>query len=414
MKDFQRINCKYRGDGPYLYIDNNRYLDTASGTFNLPLGYTSPRLANKLKQQIDRCIHLSSAYTGEITDCILPKLLKYTPNKINRIWLRDVSGSGAVECAIRIAQKATRRSGVISLFLSHHGQSMVTAEISGNAFRIKNFHVTIDGSIKIPAPPSVLAGVETQFNPANYPDLEETIELGSRGNLACLIIEPIMGNGGNIVFPTGFFAYLRDICRKYGIIIIADEVHTGFGRTGDFFASNGYAKELDPDMIVFAKGAGGLGIPTGGVLMKEELDILLPFEHSSTSGANMLSLVALNEIIDIIEDENILDNVRQNAKYLQDGLLRLQNKHDTITGVRGIGYMYGFDTPSPQFAAHIITSAAKHGLIIRGSRYGKGKTLKIRPPLICNRAHFDEIFEKLDMTFSKMRIEDPVIHEVSA
>ncbi|CDG22793.1 putative 4-aminobutyrate aminotransferase, PLP-dependent [Xenorhabdus poinarii G6] len=393
---------RFVGQGPYLIIDGEKQIDAASGTFNLPLGYTNKRIAEKLKQQIDRCTHLSSAYTHEMSQYILSKLLKYTPEGVDRIWLRDVSGSGAVECAIRIAQKATGRSGVISFFLAHHGQSLATAQISGNAFRIKDFHINIDGSIKIPAPESVLAGTQLQPNEAQFVDLEQFIQLGSNDNIACLIIEPIQGNGGNTVFPVAFYRKIREICHQHGIIIIADEVQTGFGRTGTFFASTGYAKALEPDIIVFAKGAGGIGIPTGGVLMRHSLDVLETFEHSSTSGANPLSLVALNEIIDIIEDENILENVQQNEAYLRDGLLTLQQQYPAITGVRGVGYMYGFDTPSPSFAAQVIATASRHHLILRGSRYGKGRTIKVRPPLICTQAHLAEILHKLDLTFAEL------------
>lgn len=402
QETFETLIAKYQGDGPYLIIDGNKYIDAASGTFNLPLGYTNKRITDKLKQQIDRCTHLSSAFTREMSICILQKLTKYLPEKINRIWFRDVSGSGAVEGAIRMAQKSTGRSGVISLYLAHHGQSLATAQISGNAFRIKNFRINIEGSLKIPMPPSLLADGEDTNALASYPDLDQIIQLGSNDNIACLIIEPIMGNGGNIVIPTDFYRYIKDICHKYGIIIIADEVQTGFGRTGTFFASNGYAKDLEPDIIVFAKSAGGIGIPTGGILMKEELDVLEFYEHSSTSGANPLALTALNEIIDIIEDENILANVQQNESYLRDSLIALQNKHDDITKVRGLGYMFGLDTPSPEYAAQIIDLAYKHHLIIRGSRYGKSCTLKVRPPLICTRQHIDEIINKLDITFNEM------------
>ncbi|MBI6549494.1 aspartate aminotransferase family protein [Xenorhabdus lircayensis] len=393
---------RFVGYGPYLEIDGERYIDAASGTFNLPLGYTNHRIAEKLKQQIDRCTHLSSAYTHEMSQYILSKLVKHTPEGIDRIWLRDVSGSSAVECAIRISQKATGRSGVISFFLAHHGQSLATAQISGNAFRIKDFHINIDGSIKIPAPTSVLAESQLQPEEEQFVDLEQFIQLGSSDNIACLIIEPIQGNGGNTVFPVAFYRKIRDICHQHGIIIIADEVQTGFGRTGTFFASTGYAKELEPDIIVFAKGAGGVGIPTGGVLMRSSLDVLESFEHSSTSGANPLSLVALNEIIDIIEDDHILENVQQHEAYLRDGLLELQHKYPDITGVRGVGYMYGFDTPTPEFAAEVIATAARHHLILRGSRYGKGRALKVRPPLICTKEHLNEILHKLDLTFAEL------------
>lgn len=136
-----------------------------------------------------------------------------------------------------------------------------TAQISGNAFRIKHFNINIAGSFKIPTPPSVLATGIDEASLAGYPDLEQILQLGSSDNIACLIIEPVMGNGGNIVIPQAFYRALREFCHKNGIVIIADEVQTGFGRTGTFFASNGYAKELDPDIIVFAKGPAESAFP---------------------------------------------------------------------------------------------------------------------------------------------------------
>lgn len=402
--DFERLIGKFKGDGPYLHDGERVMLDAASGTFNLPFGYTHTRLANKIKQQIDRCTHLSSAFTKPISEQILIRLKPYLPEGIDSLWLRDVSGSGAVEGAIRMAQKYTGRSGVISLFKSHHGQSLATARISGNAFRLHHFTSNIDGSFKIPLPDSELAGKQNakSFQLDHFSELEDFIHFGSSGNIACFIVEPILGNGGNIVLPVTFYRQLREICNKYNIILIADEVQTGFGRTGTFFATTGYASELKPDIIVFAKGAGGIGIPTGGILMNRKLDVLEAYEHSNTSGANPLSLTALHETIAIIEDEKLLENVKLNESYLCNALLELQNKHELITNVRGLGYMFGFDTPSPEIAAMAIELAAEFGLIIRGSRYGKGRAIKVRPPLICGASHIDEIADKLDRTFNKL------------
>lgn len=400
--DFENLIGRFKGDGPYLYDGDRVMLDAASGTFNLPFGYTHTRLANKIKEQIDRCAHLSSVYTKPIAEQILNRLKPYLPEGIDSLWLRDVSGSGAVEGAIRMAQKYTGRSGVISLFLSHHGQSLATARISGNAFRLQHFSSNIDGSFKIPLPDSELASEQStqSLQSERFSELEDFIHFGSSGNIACFIVEPILGNGGNIVLPIAFYRKIREICNRYNIVLIADEVQTGFGRTGTFFATTGYARELKPDIIVFAKGAGGIGIPTGGILMKHKLDVLEAWEHSSTSGANPLSLTALHETIAIIEDENLLENVQINESYLRNALLDLQKKHELITNVRGLGYMFGFDTPSPEIAAMAIDLAAEFGLIIRGSRYGKGRAIKIRPPLICEARHIDEIAAKLDRTFN--------------
>lgn len=401
---FEEMIGHYKGDGPYLHDGQRVMLDAASGTFNLPFGYTHPRLINKLKHQIERCAHLSSAYTKPIADQILNQLKPHLPDGIDSLWLRDVSGSGAVEGAIRMSQKYTGRTGVISLFMSHHGQSLATASISGNAFRLEHFNTIINGSFKIPVPDSELAGQESAntSNPTRFCELEDFINYGSSGNIACLILEPILGNGGNIVLPVEFYRQLREICNKYNIVLIADEVQTGFGRTGTFFATTGYAKELKPDIIVFAKGAGGIGIPTGGILMNHKLDVLESYEHSNTSGANPLSLTALHETISIIEDEQLLENVQLNEPYLRDALLKLQDNHELITNVRGLGYMFGFDTPSPEITTMAIEIAAEHGLIIRGSRYGKGRAIKVRPPLICGSDHIDELVAKLDCTFTKL------------
>lgn len=400
--EFEKLITRYKGDGPYLHNGNRVMLDAASGTFNLPFGYTHARLASKLKQQIDRCAHLSSAYTKPIAEQILNRLKPHLPEGIDALWLRDVSGSGAVEGAIRMAQKYTGRSGVISLFMSHHGQSLATARISGNAFRLHHFNANIDGSFKIPVPDSELAGEQNNqsFNLNHFSELEDFITYGSSGNIACLIVEPILGNGGNIVLPVEFYRQVRKICNKYKIVLIADEVQTGFGRTGTFFATTGYAKELKPDILVFAKGAGGIGIPTGGILMKKKLDVLEAYEHSNTSGANPLSLTALHETIAILEEEKLLEKVQLNEIYLRDALLVLQSNHLLVTNVRGVGYMFGFDTPSPEIAAMAIDIAAEQGLIIRGSRYGKGRAIKVRPPLICDPIHIDEIIAKLDLTFT--------------
>ncbi|MFG1174673.1 aspartate aminotransferase family protein [Erwiniaceae bacterium CAU 1747] len=411
--NFDAMIGRFKGEGPYLHEGETTLIDAASGTFNLPFGYTHPRLTKKLQEQIARCAHLSSAYTKPIAENILTQLKTYLPAGINRIWLRDVSGSGAVEGAIRMAQKYTGRPGVISLYASHHGQSLATASISGNAFRLEYFTNYIEGSFKIPTPDSILAdaadaeGASAEF----ITELEDSFCYGSSGKVACLIMEPVLGNGGNVVLPETFYRQVREFCTRHDIVLIADEVQTGFGRTGTFFASTGYAKALQPDIIVFAKGAGGIGIPTGGILMKEKLDVLAAYEHSNTSGANPLSLTALHETIAIIEDEQLLDNVQRHEAYLRNALLDLQKKHPLISRVRGLGYMFGFDTPSPEIAAQAIELAASQGLIIRGSRYGKGSAIKIRPPLICERRHLDEIIQKLDLVFTELESASHVIQE---
>jgi 4-aminobutyrate aminotransferase-like enzyme len=388
----------YVGHGVRLSIKGTQYIDCASGTFNLSLGYDNPEIIAALHRQLDRTLHLSSEFTRvksrEVFDLLRPVL----PQHIGSFWFRDITGSTANECAVRIAQKATGKTDVVSLFLSHHGQSVGATGVSGNAFRQQSFSLPFVGSLKIPAPDCAncfYGQVRQTCGILCARRLEDFIEYSSSGQVAALIIEPILGNGGNIVPDPEYFSTIRKICDRNGILIIADEVQTGFGRTGSFFASTGFAKDLRPDIITFAKGAGGVGIPVAGVLMRPELDVLEPWEHSSTSGGNPLALVALEETIKYLRYSGVLDNVNARSKRLGYGLKRLEESFSCVTNVRGEGLMLAFDLPTCTDVTAFIGIARRHGLILRGSRYGFGNAVKVRPPLIVSEDEVEEILAAL-------------------
>ncbi|PYG87955.1 4-aminobutyrate aminotransferase-like enzyme [Ruminiclostridium sufflavum DSM 19573] len=389
---------RYVGEGIHLYIDKKEYIDCASGTFNLALGYSAGEITQALHKQLDSCCHLASEYTKEKSRVIFEMLREYLPEHINAFWFRDIIGSTANECAIQIAQKATGKREIISVFLSHHGQSIVSTGVSGNAFRQSYINTPFTGALKIPA-----SDCENCFYGQNKNRcgilcarrLEDFIEYASCGQVAAFILEPILGNGGNIVPHPEYYRLIRKICDKHNILIIADEVQTGFGRTGAFFASNGIAKALKPDIITFAKGAGGIGIPVAGVLMRKELDILNSWEHSTTSGANPLALVAMEETIKYIKKHKVLQNVKKQSVILKNGLLELTKEFPFISNVKGEGLMLAFDMKSSTAATDFIRIAKENGLIMRGSRYGLGNTVKVRPPLIISEEEIEEILERL-------------------
>lgn len=400
--DFER----YHGDGIYLWIDGRKYFDCASGTFNLALGYSAQEVVEAVKNQLYRCAHLSSEFTLKKQKEVFELLKEFLPEQIDDFWFRDIIGSTANECAIKIAQKVTGNFEVISLFLSHHGQSMFTTDISGNAFRKQNLSYSDSCTIKIPVPDCnhcFYCQNNENCDVICAQRLEDFIVYGSCGRIAAFIMEPILGNGGNIVPDKRFYKIVREICSRYDILVIADEVQTGFGRTGDFFASCGYAEELKPDIITFAKGAGGIGIPVAGVLMRKELNILERWEHSTTSGANPLALVSLEETIKYIKEKNILNNVVSQSHVLKKCLLELAEEFRFITNIRGIGLMYAFDLESIEQVNIFLKLAHKNGLILRSSRYGFGKTIKVRPPLIVNTNEIFEITSLLRKTLIDMR-----------
>lgn len=389
---------EYLGQGVHLYIRGTRYLDCASGTFNLSLGYSTREVIDALHQQLDRCCHLSSDYTREKSAQIFELLREYLPEHLNSFWFRDLIGSTANECAIRIAQKATGKKDIVTLFLSHHGQSLAATGASGNSFRQASFAIPLVGALKIPAPTCHACFYGQRRDTCGMlcaRRLEDFVEFGSSGQVAALLIEPILGNGGNIVPPPGYYRAIREVCDRLGILIIADEVQTGFGRTGTFFASTGIAKDLKPDIITFAKGAGGIGIPVAGVVMREELNVLEAWEHSTTSGANPLALVALEETIRYIRTHEVLSNVNTMSSLLRQGLHSLEADFPCMTNTRGEGLMLAFDLPTNIDASRFISIAKDNGLVLRGSRYGFGNTIKVRPALIITEPEIHEILSGL-------------------
>jgi 4-aminobutyrate aminotransferase-like enzyme len=396
---------EFVGRGVHLYAHGRQYIDCASGTFNLSLGYSAKEVIDALHEQLDRALHLSSEFTRTASAEVFTLMREFLPPHIGAFWFRDITGSSANECAVRIAQKATGRSDIFSLFLSHHGQTVGSTGISGNAFRQRSFSLPFAGSVKIP-PPDCANCFYSQT-----PDrcgmlcarrLEDFVEYASSGQVAAVIVEPVLGNGGNVVPPPDYFRVLRETCDRLGILIIADEVQTGFGRTGSFFATAGFAKDLRPDIITFAKGAGGVGVPVAGVLMRRELDVLESWEHSTTSGANPLALVALAETVRYIKAHDVLDNVVRVSAPLRRGLVELSHRFPFVTGVRGVGLMQAFDLPTSVDVELFLGLAKRHGLILRGSRYGFGRTVKVRPPLIITEDEVRDVLVRLRNALSDL------------
>ncbi len=383
--------------------DGTEYLDAVSGTFNVPLGYDHPEVVDAVVAQLRRCAHLSSTYAGAFARQVLDALLAVAPPGIGAGWMRDLVGSTANECAVKIAQKATGATDVVSFHLSHHGQTLFTTAISGNAFRRQGFPDAVSPhSIKV-APPYCL---RCPFG-ATYPScgfrcveaIEDAVRYAGNGAVACLIVEPVLGNGGNLVPPPGYFAALEEVCARNDILLIADEVQTGMGRTGFLFAAETFG--FAPNLLTLAKGLGGIGVPIAAVLMEDRLDVLAPHDHSFTSGGNLLGLAAAAATLRVLSEEGFLAGVRQRGALL-GSLLAPLGRTRSVAEVRGVGMMWGVEIvdadgrPDPDTTAKILACAErKHRLILRGSRYGFGNVIKVRPALVATEEEIEEIVVKL-------------------
>lgn len=380
------------------------YLDATSGTFNIPLGHTFPSVVEAVTAQLNRTAHLGSSHSKLYADELLDALLEQAPSPLAAGWMRDIIGSTANECALHIAQKSTDATGIISLFLSHHGQTALTTAISGDSFRRgSNPEARTAHSLKVPAP-----YCHRCFYKAKYPScnllcverINDFIEFSGNGSVACFIMEPILGNGGNIVPPQKYFEAVRKLCDEHKMLLIVDEVQTGIGRTGYFFAST--ALGIEPDLMTLAKGLGGIGVPIAAVLMREDLQVIDKHEHSFTSGGSVIGLAAAIETIRVLKSTNLLANVRENGKLLEKLLKKMAKRFAAISDVRGLGYMWGLEFSNPDGAPAVeMTNAIvqcaqrNHRLLLRSSRYGRGNVVKVRPPLIATADDIEELCRRL-------------------
>jgi len=392
------------GEGVYLRdAEGNSFIDCASATFNLSLGYSHPAVVAAIQEQAEKLIHTTSSFQSEPVVRLASRLVELAPKKLTKAHLKVASGSSANEGAIKMAQRATGRRDVVTLFRSHVGQSTMLASLSGNAFRKEPLGHVYPGGLHVPDPYCLRC-----FYRQSYPDcgllcvdrIEQFLEFASSGSVAAILIEPIAGNGGNIIPPNGYFQRLRQLCDAHDIKLLVDEVQTGIGRTGRMFACEHFG--IEPDAMSLAKGLGGSGAQVAAILASDELAGLPADHHSFTYGANSLACAAALATLDVIDDPDFLAHVRAVGARILDRLGELKNRCPCILDVRGVGLMIGIEiarrdgSPDPQLTNILAKRAMDHALFLRTSRYGHGNVLKIRPPLILTDVEAELICDRLD------------------
>ncbi|MEV6018446.1 MULTISPECIES: aminotransferase class III-fold pyridoxal phosphate-dependent enzyme [unclassified Streptomyces] len=390
------------GEGIYLYDSDGRgYIDCASATFNLSLGYRHPAVVQAIKDQADQLIHVTSGFQTAPINALAHRLVRLAPKTISKAHLKVDGGSAANEGAVKMAQRTTGRRDVITLFRSHVGQTVMMASLSGNAFRKQPLAQLYHGGLQVPDPYCMRCfyGQDPRSCKLMCVDrINDFLEYASSGSVAAVLVEPISGNGGNIVPPDGYFAALRELCDTHGMKLIFDEVQTGIGRTGRMFAAEHFS--VDPDAITLAKGLGGSGAQVAAILTSDELAGLPTNDHSFTYGANLLAAAAALATLDVIDDADFLANVRTTGGHILERLEALRGAHPQIADVRGVGLMIGVEMvdeagrPSAALTNRLAERALDHGLVIRTSRYGHGNVLKIRPPLVLTLEEADVICDR--------------------
>jgi 4-aminobutyrate aminotransferase-like enzyme len=335
-----------RGRGSTLTdVDGNDYLDLNAGVSVASLGHAHPGYVAALTAQLGR-VSVGS-FTSRARAELVRLIAELAPGDLQRVQLFS-GGAEAVEAAIRLARSYTRRSDVIGFTGAFHGKTAGVLPLSDVGWKnavgplAAGFHLA-------PFPdPTRFAGAEEECLSASIEGLRRAVDEVPGGHPAAIIVEPIQGTAGNIVPPEGFLRRVLDVARSCGALLIADEMITGFGRTGRMFGCN--HDEVTPDIMTMGKGMAS-GFPVSAVLSTDEIVAAEPFSlpsaSSSSYGGNPLAAAAALATISTIRDEKLVENSARVGRLLVEGLAQLAGRHRSIANVRGRGLLIGFDLVRP-------------------------------------------------------------------
>lgn len=371
-----------RGEGCYLYDTNEKqYLDFSAGIAVNALGYHYPGYDEALKAQIDKLNHISNLYYNQPMTEAGAKLQK--ASGLSRVFFTN-SGTEAIEGALKAAKKyAYVRDGhtdheIIAMDHSFHGRSMGALAVTGTAHYREPFE-PLPGGVRF----------------ATFNDLESVKALVNEKTCA-IITEVVQGEGGIYPAEKEFLEGLRAICDEKDIILIFDEIQCGMGRTGNYFAWQGYG--VKPDIMTCAK-ALGCGVPVGAFVLGEKAaaESLKPGDHGTTYGGNPFVCAAVSKVFDIFEEDQILAHVQEMTPYLEQKLDEIAQKFDCVAQRRGKGFMQGL-VIAGRPVGEIVKNALEEGLLVISA--GKD-VLRLVPPLVITKEHIDEMAEKLTKAFEK-------------
>ncbi|CAH2787287.1 MAG: Aminotransferase, class III [uncultured Caballeronia sp.] len=392
------------GRGLYLYDeDGKEYLDCISGTFNLILGHNHPEVLEAAKRQMDQLVFSSSNFNSLPVDALASALVAISPPNLTRAHLRSPGGSTANEGAIRIAQHITGKRDVITLFRSHLGQTLAMTGLSGFSTHRTPFPNIFPGGVQVPPPycsRCFYGQAADSCGKLCVARIDDFIKYSSTGSVACVLVEPILGVGGNIIPPQGYFEELKAFCEERGIVLIFDECQTGFGRCGHMFAADYFG--VSPHIMTLAKGMSGIGLPIGGILTEDRLMGLDKLFHGFTNGGWLPSAAAALTTIEILQRPGFLENVRRVGKQLLADLDRLGSRFPFVGEARGVGLMVGLEIigsdnrPDNPTALALQKALLEQGVIVRISEHGRGNVMEIRPALISTEQDVTEIIQRFE------------------
>ncbi|HIP99970.1 TPA: 4-aminobutyrate--2-oxoglutarate transaminase [Candidatus Bipolaricaulota bacterium] len=346
-------------------LDGNRFLDFSGGWGVLNVGHNHPKVVAAIKEQADKFIHTDfTAVPYEPLVELAERINRLAPGPSPKRTAFFNSGAEAVENAVKISRAATGRKAVICFEHAFHGRTYLAMTMTHKAMPYKaGFGPYVPDVFRLPYP-------YPYRNPISMEELERRLlALVDPGEVACLVVEPVIGEGGFIVPPPEFFPFLRELADRYGFLLVADEVQTGVGRTGKFFATEHYG--VEPHLITFAKSIAG-GMPLSGVVgVAEVMDKPIPGAIGGTYVGNPVACAAALAVLDVVEEEGLVARADHIGGLLHRGLERIAARFPIVGEVRGLGAMVGMElvkdpatkTPAKEETARIQKEALRRGLI---------------------------------------------------
>jgi 4-aminobutyrate aminotransferase len=400
-----------RGEGSWLITtDGERYLDYSSGIGVTNTGHAHPRVVAAIQAQAAKLIHgQQNILYHEPGLRLHDRLSRLLPGEGWGAFLSN-SGAEAIEASVKLARIATGRPVIIGFRYGYHGRTGQTMALTTAKDVYRGHFEPLPGSVYHTSYPYCYraAGGPHAAAEGCTCDWEAQLDLTFHQyvypeHVAAIIVEPVLGEGGYLVPPPHFLPRLREITRQHGILLIADEVQTGFGRTGELFAVQHW--NVEPDMLVIAKGIAS-GLPLSGLIAKRALiDKLPPGSHGGTYGGNVVACAAALATLDVIEDEGLVANAAARGRQLLDGLRAIAAKYPSIGDVRGLGCMVGLEfvkpgegdgrVPNPDVTKRVQAAALERRLIVlTAGTYVN--VVRIIPPLITTAEEVDEALRILD------------------
>ena len=414
-----------KGDGCYIIDqDGKRYFDGSGGAAVSCLGHSNERVANAIKEQVDKIAFGHTAFfTSDPAEKLADLLIEQTQGVLGRVYFVS-GGSESVEAALKLARQyhlemgEPSRKHIISRKQSYHGNTLGALSAGGNNWRRSQFEPLLVEMSHI-APCYEYVGRKDDESPFDYGqrvanELEDEILRLGADTVAAFIAEPVVGATLGAVPPVdGYFKRIREICDKYGVLLILDEVMCGMGRTGHLFAYE--AEGIHPDILCIAKGLGGGYQPVGAMICTSKIYDAIAngtgfFQHGHTYLGHSVATAAAHAVLQEILERDLVTKVRDNAIYLESALQREFGQHPYIGDIRGRGYFWGLEfvtdkttkapfDPADGFANKLKEATFDEGLVcypMLGTRYDKhGDHVLLAPPFIATEKELDEMIMKL-------------------